>query len=116
MDASCVRGLLPVQDMLMLDEPQQWIVGIAAIQGRDFPVIDLRGKLGIRHASVGRRPCIVVVEIAGPRLAGFVADRVSDVIELRSPDPEARTIRVSGRTRRILDPQKILTEEVALSL
>ena len=116
MDATRIRGLLPLHDMLLLDEPQQWIVGIAAIRGRDFPVVDLRGKLGIRHGSHGRHPCVIAVEVAGPRLIGFIADRVSEVISLRNPDLSSGTLRIAGRTRRILDPDKILTEQVALSL
>ncbi len=114
MDATVIRGLLPVHDIVMLDEPQQWIVGIAAIRGRDFPVVDLRGKLGIAHGSHGRQPCVVVVEIAGPRLVGFIADRVSEVMEIRKPDLSNGTLRIAGRTRRVLDPQKILTEEAVL--
>ena len=116
MDATRVRGLLPLHDMAMLDEPQQWIIGIAAIRGHDFPVVDLGGKLGIRRGSQGRHPCVVAVEIAGPRLVGFIADRVSDVISIRNPDLSAATMRIAGRTRRVLNPDQILTEEVALSL
>ena len=114
MDAMRIRGLLPLHDMQLLDQPQQWIVGIAAIRGRDFPVVDLCEKLGVRHSSHGRTPCIVAVEVAGARLIGFIADRVSEVITLRNPDLSSGTLRIAGRTRRIFDPDKILSEEVAL--
>lgn len=115
MEASCIRGLLPLHDLVMLAGPHQWVVGIAAIRERDFPVIDLRAKLGIRHGTRGRRPCIVAVELSGPRLVGFIADRVSDVIELRNHDPASNTVRISGRTRRVFNAE-ILAEDVALSL
>ncbi len=114
MDATRVRGLLPVDDVLPLDPPQEWIIGIAAIRGHDFPVVDLRGKLGIAKGSHGRTPCIVVVEVAGPRLVGFIADRVSEVLNLRNVDAAAKTMRITGRTRRVLDPDQILTDEVVL--
>ncbi len=116
MDATRVRGLLPLHDLVSLDRPQEWIVGIAAIRGRDFPVVDLRGKLGIPNGSHGRTPCVVVVEVAGSRLVGFIADRVSEVIQLRKPDLSHGRLRISGRTRRIFDPDKILSEDVAFSL
>jgi chemotaxis signal transduction protein len=101
---------------MWLEQPQEWITGIAAIRGRDFPVVDLRGKLGIRQGTHGRSPCVIAVEVTGPRLIGFVADRVSEVIELRKPDLAHGTLRIAGRTRRIFDPDQILRDEVALSL
>ena len=116
MDATKIRGLLPMHDMVAIDRPQRWITGIASIRGRDFLVVDLPGKLGIADGSHGRQPCIVVVEVAGPRLVGFIADRVSEVLTLRKPDLSIGTLRIAGRTRRILDPDRILTEEAALSL
>ena len=116
MNAARIRGLLPVHDVVPLDRPQEWITGIAAVRGRDFPVIDLRGKLGIPRGSRGRQPCVVVVEVAGPRLAGFIADRVSGVITIRQADPSATSMRIAGRTRRVLDPDQILTDEVALKI
>lgn len=116
MDATRIRGLLPVEDMIALDQPQQWIIGIAAIRGHDFPVVDLRGKLGIPRGSGGRSPCVVAVEVTGPRLIGFIADRVSEVLTLRNVDRSSPTLRITGRTRRVLDPDQILTDDVALSL
>ncbi len=116
MDATRIRGLLPIHDITLLDNPQEWIIGIAAIRGRDFPVVDLRGKLGIPKGSLGRTPCVVAVEVAGPKLIGFVADRVSEVITLRKPDLSGGNLRIMGRTRRIFHPDRILTEEVAFSL
>ena len=111
MDATRVRGLLPIHDLVLLDEPQQWIIGIASIRGHDFPVIDLRGKLGIVPGSHGRTPCIVAVEAEGPKLIGFVADRVSRVLQIRNADADASTMRICGRTRRVLDLDQILTSD-----
>jgi purine-binding chemotaxis protein CheW len=116
MDATRIRGLLPVHDMVVLDKPQLWVTGIASIRGHDFPVVDLRGKLGIARGSLGRQPCVVVVEVAGSRLVGFIADRVSEVLNLRHVDPGARTLRIAGRTRRMLDPDQMLTDEVSLEI
>jgi len=115
MEAAHVRGLIPLHEMLRLDHPRGWIVGIAALRGRDFPVIDLPGKLGLAHGSHGRQPCVVVVEAPGPRLVGFIADRVSRVVPLRDPDLSRGTLRIAGRTRRLLDPGQILDEEVVVT-
>ncbi len=114
MDATRVRGIMPVHEVVGLETPHPWICGFAAMLGRDFPVVDLRGKLGISHGSHGRFPCVVVVEVAssrGHRFLGFIADRVSDVVTLRERDFRNGMVRTTGRARRILDPDQILNEQ-----
>jgi chemotaxis signal transduction protein len=129
---SRVRGILPAHDMIPIEAPQSanggpgttnsgpgpnnsgMICGVASLRGRDFPVVDLRGKLGIAHGSHGRQPCVIVVEVeigSGARLLGFVADRISEVLMLRDRDFRNGSVRLNGRARRVLDPDLILTEE-----
>jgi chemotaxis signal transduction protein len=126
---SRVRGILPAHEMIHLDAPESsrsgafatsefsnsaMICGVASLRGRDFPVVDLRGKLGIAHGSHGRQPCLIVVEAgsgSGARLIGFVADRISEVLMLRDRDFRKGSVRVNGRARRVLDPDLILTDE-----
>jgi len=113
MDAARVRAILPLHELVPVDTLHAWLHGFAAMGGRYFPVVDLRSKLGLPHASHGRQPCIVVVEMTvtdGRRLAGFVADRVSEVVQLRERDFRNGMARTKGRTRRLLDPDQILTE------
>jgi chemotaxis signal transduction protein len=110
MNAEFVRGILPMHEMVALEAAHEWISGFAAIGGRDFPVIDLRAKLEIAHGSHGREPFIIVVETTG-RLAGFIADRVSEVLELRQRDFRNGALRGYGRPRRVLDPNQIMKEE-----
>lgn len=117
MDATRLRGLLPIHELVPLDAPQgqhpEWICGIASIRGRDFPVVGLRGKLGVAHGSHGRQPCIVAVEVAsadGPRLVGFIADSISEVLTLRERDVLDGVARIGGRPRRVFDPDQLLLE------
>ena len=119
MDAARVRGILPIQELVAPETLHSWLRGFAALGGRDFPVVDLRSKLGLAHASGGRQPCIVVVEVIaanGRRLAGFIADRVSDVVQLRERDVRNGMTRARGRPRRVLDPDQILTEAELLNV
>ncbi len=109
MEASYLRGLLPIHDLASLNTPHEWLLGFTALRGRDLPVGDVRAKLGLSPGTLGRQPCIVVVEAAG-RLAGFVADRISEIVELRERDFHGAVARVNGRARRVLDPAAILTE------
>jgi chemotaxis signal transduction protein len=131
MPASRVRGILPAHDVIPIRAPPPstfetlansgpglanlgMICGVATLRGRDFPVVDLRGKLGIAQGSHGRQPCVIVVEVesgSGSRLLGFVADRISEVLMLRDRDFRNGSVRLNGRARRVLNPDLILTEE-----
>jgi chemotaxis signal transduction protein len=109
MNIAYVRSILPVHQMTAI-AAHRWICGFAAISGRDFPVIDLRAKLGIPHGSHGREPFIIVVE-TGEKLVGFIADRVSEVLDLRPRDFRNGAVRTHGRARRLLEPGLIMTNE-----
>jgi chemotaxis signal transduction protein len=108
MDAARVRGLLPVHEMTPLDSGEV-ICGIASLRAHDFPVVDLRRRLGLEPGPGGRQPCMIVVELPGPRLVGFIADRISEVVTLRDRDVRNDRVRIGGRTRPLLHPESILT-------
>jgi len=126
MDASQVRAILPARELAPLMDAgpllgafgdaaplEKWTCGFAALQGRDFPVIDLRAKLGLPGGTLGRLPCIVVVEVAsrmGPQLAGFIADRVSEIVPARERDFSRGKLRSKGRPRQVLDPGILLSD------
>ena len=113
MNIMFVRGILPVHQMKPLPA-HEWICGFAAVGGRDFPVIDLRAKLGIAHGSHGREPFIIVVQTVvqtEDRLVGFIADRVSEILPLRPRDFRNGAVRTHGRPRRVLDADQIMTAE-----
>lgn len=111
MNIAFVRGILPMHQMTAIQAPGELpICGFAAVGGSDFPVIDLRAKLGIPHGTHGREPFIIAVESEG-RLVGFVSDRVSEVLNLRARDFHNGAVRGHGRPRRVLDPDRIMTAE-----
>jgi len=45
------------------------------------------------------------------RLAGFIADRVSDVLDLRGRDFRNGAVRTRGRVRKVLEPGHIMKDE-----
>lgn len=110
MNSGYVRGILPMHQLVAREVSHKWLCGSASAGGRDVPVIDLRTKLGIAHAAQGREPFIIVVA-AGGRLAGFIADRVSEVLDVRQRDFRNGVLRGHGRPRRVLDPNQIMTQE-----
>ena len=114
-DAERVRAILPLTELMRVPQTHSSLAGIASLGGRPLAVFDLRVKLGLPHVSKGSNPRIVVIEAhfgGGARhLGGFVADRVSDVVIYRDRDFSHGALRGTGRPRRILDPDKIATEE-----
>jgi chemotaxis signal transduction protein len=105
-----VRGILPMHEMSPLHVTHAWLCGFTCIAGRDLPVVDLRAKLGIARGSHGREPFIVVVETED-HLLGFVADRISELIDARARDFRNGMLRTPGRPRKVLDPDRIMRKE-----
>jgi chemotaxis signal transduction protein len=105
--AACLRGILAARE-LRPAVSGDWTCGFARVRGRDIPVVDLRGQLDLPHGTYGRHPCIIVVEIGatdGARLAGFIADRVGNLVHTRERDFLHGKLRFGGRSLRVLDPQ-----------
>lgn len=116
--AACLRAVLPARELEpVAPSPSftrffgEWTCGFVIIRGRDVPVVDLRVRLNLTHGTRGRYPCIVVVEIAtedGPRLAGFLADRVAGIVHARERDVVHGKLRFGGRSLRVFDPELLL--------
>ncbi len=123
--ASLVRGILSVRDLEpVAPSPSlsqffgEWTCGFVTLRGSDVPVIDLRGRLNLPHATHGRHPCIVVVEVgtsSGPRLAGFIADRVSEIVYVPEGQFADGELRSGASLRRLLDPDLLLAPAVSLN-
>jgi chemotaxis signal transduction protein len=121
-EADRVRGILPVRELMELSPPPPcspaWARGVASLGGHDFPVIDLSGKLRLAHGVKGRDPMIVVAEVnttEGLQLAGFMADRVSNVVTARERDYRRGKLRTGGRPRVVLDLDVILARKTRLA-
>ncbi|MDD5248153.1 MAG: chemotaxis protein CheW [Rhodocyclaceae bacterium] len=61
-----------------------FIRGVINLRGRVVPVIDLSARFGGRQSEIGKRTCIVIVELAAgeQRELGIIVDAVSEVLEI----------------------------------
>ncbi len=109
MDASRVRAILPLTELVSIANAGS-VVGVANFQSKPLAVIDLRTKLSLPHPSSGKRRQIVVVAIGASGLTGFVADRVSDVLEYRDRDLRNGVLSGIGRPRKLVDFDEIVSE------
>ena len=67
------------------------IRGVINLRGRVVPVIDLAARFGGRKSDVGKRTCIVIVELAAgeeQRELGIIVDAVSEVLEIPGSEIE----------------------------
>lgn len=68
-----------------------FIRGVINLRGAVVPVIDLAARFGGRSAEVGRRSCIVIVEVQqeeGRHDIGIMVDAVSEVLEIPGTEIE----------------------------
>jgi chemotaxis signal transduction protein len=113
-DAGRVRGILPLDDLVAVPRTRPSFAGIASLDGQPLPVFNLHVKLRLPHASQGSQRRIIVIAIGsgeGRRLAGFIADRVSDVVIYRERELSHGALRGNGRPRRLLDPDQVVSED-----
>jgi purine-binding chemotaxis protein CheW len=87
-----VREILQVGAMTALPLMPPMVRGVMNLRGAVVPVIDLAARLELATASIGRRSCIVIVEIADPadgqsHTVGVLVDAVYEVFELLDLEP-----------------------------
>lgn len=65
--------------------------GVINLRGAVVPVIDLSSRFGRTPTAVGRRSCIVIVEIQaedGSQIMGIIVDAVNEVLEISADQIE----------------------------
>jgi purine-binding chemotaxis protein CheW len=68
-----------------------YIRGVINLRGRVVPVVDLAARLGRESTPVGKRTCIIILEVEGDgevQDMGMVVDAVNEVVEI-GPDQMA---------------------------
>jgi purine-binding chemotaxis protein CheW len=66
--------------------------GVINLRGAVVPVIDLQARFGERVSEVGKRTCIVIVEVGAPQerqVVGVIVDAVNEVIDIAPSEIEA---------------------------
>jgi purine-binding chemotaxis protein CheW len=106
----------------------EFIRGVINVRGAVVPVVDLSARFHSHLAEVGRRSCIVIVEVhsgVGIQDVGVVVDSVSEVLEIPASEIEPapsfgariRTDfirgmgKVNGRFVILLDVERVLGSE-----
>ncbi len=80
-----VQEILDLREFARLPNAPAFLLGMIDLRGRGVPVLDLRGKLGLRRVEPTSTTRIIVLDLVidGRNLAlGLVADCVFEVTEL----------------------------------
>jgi purine-binding chemotaxis protein CheW len=89
-----VKEIIEYGNLTEVPMMPDFIRGVINLRGSVVPVIDLAARFGEQQSEVGRRTCIVIVEMKGsedgsePQDIGIIVDAVSEVLEIPKSEIE----------------------------
>ena len=87
----CVKEIIEYGQVTAIPMMPPSIRGVINLRGAVVPVIDLGARFGGPVTAVGRRTCIVILEVQhaeGRQVLGVVVDAVNEVLEIAPADIE----------------------------
>ncbi|AJQ97113.1 chemotaxis protein CheW [Gynuella sunshinyii] len=69
----------------------EFVCGVINLRGAVVPIIDLGARLNGRPSAIGKRTCVVILEVGGPdehQCIGVMVDAVSEVTDIAETDIE----------------------------
>lgn len=124
-----IREILEVPSLTVVPLMPAFVRGVINLRGAVVPVIDLAARIERGATEIGRRSCVVVVEVGGehgaPLVLGVLVDAVHEVLDIAGSDIEpapalgtridARFIRgmakVAKRLIVVLDLGRVLAQD-----
>lgn len=83
-DIAHAREVIEVNALTPMPKAPVWIRGVVNLRGSVLPVIDLRRRFDMGETQLGKRPSVVVVELAqgdDPIQVGVLVDTALEVFE-----------------------------------
>ncbi|MEY8875240.1 MAG: chemotaxis protein CheW [Leptothrix sp. (in: b-proteobacteria)] len=130
-----VREILQVSKTTPLPRMPDFVCGVMNLRGAVVPVVDLGARLGLGPTAVGRRTCVVIVEVrrssdGAPARMGVLVDAVFEVVDCApgeiEPVPRLGTrvhpsflrsmVRVRGEATAELDLGTLLDQQALAGL
>jgi purine-binding chemotaxis protein CheW len=128
MEIRYITEIIGIQPITEVPEMPGYVRGITNLRGKIIPVMDARLRFKKAMRDYDDRTCIIVLDTNDISI-GLIVDSVSEVLAMPdediAPPPEVnkgghRYIKGVGKTggtvRLLLDCQKLLTDDEALSL
>lgn len=94
MRIDAVREILEVGHLTPLPLMPTFVRGVMNLRGAVVPVIDLRARLGMPVTPIGRRTCVIIVDVPhpeqpSPQTLGVLVDAVHEVLDVDAADLDA---------------------------
>ena len=83
LDILKVREIRGYDTVTRIANTPEFIKGVINLRGNIIPIVDLRLKFNMRHATYDELTVVIILDV-GDRIVGVVVDGVSDVVELNS--------------------------------
>ncbi len=77
-----IKEIIRKQELTIVPDTPNFILGIFSLRGIAVPVIDLRKLFQLPEKEMGEYSVIIVMEVLG-RLVGMLVDGVSDMISIK---------------------------------
>ncbi|MEW5010376.1 MAG: chemotaxis protein CheW [Cycloclasticus sp.] len=80
-----VNEIIEISNMTRVPMTPDYIRGVINLRGSVVPVIDLSARLGHQPSEVGKRSCIVLVEVFsddGMQNLGMLVDQVDEILDI----------------------------------
>lgn len=132
---AAVREILQVAPTTPLPLMPSFVRGVMNLRGAVVPVVDLGARLDLAATDVGRRTCVVIVDLPGadeerPQTLGVLVDAVYEVFDAPAADQEPvprlgtridpgyirSMVRVRGESTPELDLGAILDQQLLAKL
>lgn len=87
-----IREILEYQEPTSVPMMPDFIRGVINLRGSVVPVVDLSLRLGKQSSEVGKRTCVVIIEISHEEekmQIGVVVDAVNEVLDIAPENIEA---------------------------
>ena len=86
-----VKEIIEYGNLTEIPMMPAFIRGVINLRGSVVPVIDLSARFGGKSAELGRRTCIVIVEVSDAEMQhdiGIMVDAVSEVLDIPNSEIE----------------------------
>lgn len=86
-----IKEIIEYGNLTEVPRMPDFIRGVINLRGAVVPVIDLGARFGKQAATVGRRTCIVIIEVAHEdeqQVVGVMVDAVNEVLDIPATEIE----------------------------
>lgn len=81
----CVKEIIEYGHLTVVPMMPEHTRGVINLRGAVVPVVDLSSRFGRVQTAIGRRTCIVIIEVEGEeeqQVVGIIVDAVNEVLEI----------------------------------